>query len=125
MFIGISFTPVICGNNDVVYTTFRPDDSICSCNLLLGKYAVMTELPPRSDEVMNSMDNNSEESEGYDIAVVGHTHQAGRFEEWYFNSGSWVGENNEFLTISPEGKISFHHWKNNSDILIDTPVIKP
>ena len=65
------------------------------------------------------------ESEGYDIAVVGHTHQAGRFEEWYFNSGSWVGENNEFLTISPEGKISFHHWKNNSDILIDTPVIKP
>jgi UDP-2,3-diacylglucosamine pyrophosphatase LpxH len=63
-------------------------------------------------------------SEGYDIAVVGHTHQVGQFEDWYFNSGSWAGENNEFLTISPEGKMDFHHWRNSTDVLIDTPIIK-
>ena len=82
MFIGISFTPVICGNNDVVYTTFRPDDSICSCNLLLGKYAVMTELPPRSDEVMNSMDNNSE-------PVFGEEDLPDSFS-WLSYGGNWV-----------------------------------
>jgi UDP-2,3-diacylglucosamine pyrophosphatase LpxH len=64
------------------------------------------------------------ESEGYDIAVAGHTHQAGRLEDWYFNSGDWAGVNNEFLTISPEGEIKFHQWRNNTDVLIDTPVIK-
>jgi UDP-2,3-diacylglucosamine pyrophosphatase LpxH len=64
-------------------------------------------------------------NEKYDFEIMGHTHQAGQFEDWYFNSGSWADENNEFLTISPEGKINFHHWKNNTDVLIDTPIIKP
>ncbi len=79
--------------------------------------------PYRISELLPKYRENRE-SEKYDVAVVGHTHRAGQFEDWYFNSGSWVGKNNEFLTISPEGKINFHHWENNADVLIDTPVIK-
>ena len=47
----------------------------------------------------------------YDVAVVGHTHKAGRFSDWYFNSGSWTGQDkNNFLRISPEGHISVFDW---------------
>ena len=80
--------------------------------------------PERAEEMLKLYKKDKTEK-GYDIAIVGHTHKAGKYENWYFNSGSWVGENNEFLAISPEGEINFHHWKNNTDISIDTPVIKP
>jgi UDP-2,3-diacylglucosamine pyrophosphatase LpxH len=77
----------------------------------------------RKKELLSKYKKNKDE-QNYDVAIVGHTHQAGQFEDWYFNSGSWAGKNNEFLTISPEGKIDFHHWRNSTDVLIDTPVIK-
>lgn len=46
----------------------------------------------------------------YDIAVVGHTHRAGTFGDWYFNSGSWTGARNNFLRILPDGEVSVFNW---------------
>jgi UDP-2,3-diacylglucosamine pyrophosphatase LpxH len=46
----------------------------------------------------------------YDIAIVGHTHKAGRFDDWYFNSGSWTGRTNNFLRISPDGTVGVFDW---------------
>ena len=46
----------------------------------------------------------------YDIAVVGHTHKAGIFDNWYFNSGSWTGTMNNFLLIQPDGNIEPYDW---------------
>ena len=46
----------------------------------------------------------------YDIAVVGHTHKAGIFGDWYFNSGSWTTAANNFLLIHPDGKIKVYDW---------------
>ena len=46
----------------------------------------------------------------YDVAVVGHTHKAGTFDGWYFNSGSWTGANSNFLRISPDGDIGVFDW---------------
>jgi UDP-2,3-diacylglucosamine pyrophosphatase LpxH len=77
--------------------------------------------PSRISGLLEEYRKNHKKNE---ILVAGHTHLAGQFEDWYFNSGSWVGENNEFLTISPEGKIDFYHWRNSTDVLIDTPIIK-
>jgi hypothetical protein len=46
----------------------------------------------------------------YDVAIVGHTHKAGTFGNWYFNSGSWTGPGNGFLKISPEGNVHVFDW---------------
>jgi hypothetical protein len=49
---------------------------------------------------------NTDRLEGlYDVAIVGHTHRAGHFDNWYFNSGSWTGAANNFLKIRPDGNI--------------------
>ncbi len=46
----------------------------------------------------------------YDIAIVGHTHKAGVFGQWYFNCGSWTGKSNNFLRISPGGEVAIFDW---------------
>ncbi|MBN2316064.1 MAG: metallophosphoesterase [Sedimentisphaerales bacterium] len=49
----------------------------------------------------------------YDVAIVGHTHKPGRFGDWYFNSGSWTGRTNNFLCISPDGRVEVSDWDEN------------
>lgn len=46
----------------------------------------------------------------YDIAIVGHTHKAGQFSDWYYNSGSWTGRRSNFLHITPDAEISVFDW---------------
>jgi UDP-2,3-diacylglucosamine pyrophosphatase LpxH len=47
---------------------------------------------------------------GYDVAIVGHTHKAGRCSDWYYNSGSWTGRTNDFLRILPDGTVDVFRW---------------
>lgn len=47
---------------------------------------------------------------GYDVAIVGHTHKAGSCSNWYYNSGSWTGRTNDFLKISPDGTVEIFRW---------------
>jgi UDP-2,3-diacylglucosamine pyrophosphatase LpxH len=49
----------------------------------------------------------------YDIAIVGHTHKAGTFGDWYFNSGSWTGASNNFLRIAPDGEVGVFNWTDS------------
>jgi predicted phosphodiesterase len=46
----------------------------------------------------------------YDVAIVGHTHKAGRFSDWYFNSGSWTGNKSNYLRIWPDGQVEVLDW---------------
>lgn len=46
----------------------------------------------------------------YDVAIVGHTHKAGSFGRWYYNCGSWTGQSNSFLQISPAGEVAVFDW---------------
>ena len=52
--------------------------------------------------------------EGYDRAVVGHTHVPGQYKEWYLNSGAWVNGITTLLVISPSGNAKVLHWENGS-----------
>jgi len=52
------------------------------------------------------------EREGYDVAVVGHTHVPGRIGDWYFNTGSWATSGNNFVRIEPDGQASVFDWKD-------------
>ncbi len=55
----------------------------------------------------------------YDVAIVGHTHHAATFGDWFFNSGSWTGRSNDFLTISPHGEVESLDWTSHGPQLKD------
>jgi UDP-2,3-diacylglucosamine pyrophosphatase LpxH len=50
------------------------------------------------------------EDNKYDVAIVGHTHQPGHRDKWYFNSGSWATDTNSFLQIDASGKVEVFDW---------------
>ena len=74
--------------------------------------------PDRLGEMM-SLYRQDKEKEGYDIAIIGHTHKPGRYEGWYYNSGSWAGESNNFVKISPDGDVGVFNWKQGKAVEID------
>ncbi|OXU14477.1 metallophosphoesterase [Sedimentisphaera salicampi] len=46
--------------------------------------------------------------------ISAHTHQAGMFGNWYFNSGSWTTSKSDFLKIWPTGNIDVLKWNSGS-----------
>jgi len=79
--------------------------------------------PERAQKLLDDY-KKDKETELYDIAIVGHTHQVGRFEDWYFNSGCWVKEINNFLRISTDGQVRVFDWKDGQAIPNNT-VLEP
>jgi len=75
--------------------------------------------PERAQKLLDDY-KKDKETEGYDIAIVGHTHRVGRFEDWYYNSGCWVKETNSFLRISLDGQVKVFDWKDGQAIPNDT-----
>jgi UDP-2,3-diacylglucosamine pyrophosphatase LpxH len=65
--------------------------------------------PDRVEELYREY-RKHREANGYDVAVVGHTHRPGRLEDWYYNSGSWAGQSNNFLRISASGQVDVFDW---------------
>ncbi|WP_437738066.1 metallophosphoesterase [Sorangium sp. So ce1335] len=61
----------------------------------------------------------------HDVAVLGHTHKAGRIGDWYFNSGAWAGPLNSFLRISPDGHVRYLEWKDGRAVEREMPVVLP
>jgi len=55
----------------------------------------------------------------YDVAIVGHTHHAATFGDWFFNSGSWTGRTNDFLLISPRGQVEVLDWTSRGPQIKD------
>ena len=52
-------------------------------------------------------------TEGIDVAISAHTHRPCRFQSWYFNSGSWTDQTNDFIQILPDGKVSLFNWERD------------
>jgi len=71
---------------------------------------------PRLAKKMLHLYKDDKLKEGYDVAIVGHTHKAGRFEDWYFNSGCWAEEVNSFVRISKAGEVEIFDWKDGEAI---------
>jgi len=46
----------------------------------------------------------------YDVAVTGHTHRAGQYDDWYYNSGCWIKTRHSFLQIRPDGHTEVFDW---------------
>jgi UDP-2,3-diacylglucosamine pyrophosphatase LpxH len=73
------------------------------------------ELPPSQNpariEEMVELYWKDKNQQKYDVAIVGHTHQPGRIGDWYYNSGSWVAQDNTFVRILPDGTAGVFTWK--------------
>lgn len=79
------------------------------CNRMPGEQMTRLRRHIRTHRMLGRF--HQDRAEGlYDVAIVGHTHKAGFFEDWYFNSGSWTGLNSNFLKISPDGNIGVFDW---------------
>lgn len=65
-----------------------------------------------------SLYHNNKLKEGYDYLVAGHTHRAGIFQDWYFNSGCWVGLRTTFLRIRPDGRVEVCEWKGDKPVMV-------
>jgi UDP-2,3-diacylglucosamine pyrophosphatase LpxH len=76
-----------------------------------------TQLNNKSNRLSQHLRNLklNKKAEGYDMVICGHTHVAGKFEDWYYNSGSWVWVNNEFIKINPDGRILNYLWTNSGE----------
>ncbi len=65
--------------------------------------------PGRADDIITAL-QRERATEGFDVAVVGHTHQPGRVGNWYYNSGSWVDQNSDFIKIDAAGNTQLFKW---------------
>lgn len=50
----------------------------------------------------------------YDVTITGHTHKAGRFGQWYFNSGCWTQSVMNYLVVTPDGQVSVENWNGRT-----------
>ncbi len=80
--------------------------------------------PDRAAEMLVKYAANRS-SEGYDVAIVGHTHQPGRMDGWYFNTGSWATTDNNFVRISPAGDVQVFDWNDGHPQANDSVLTLP
>jgi len=67
------------------------------------------------DEVQEALDTFHAENPGLHV-VAGHTHQAGRYGDWYVNSGAWQGDQANYVKITLDGSISLHKWPGQEEV---------
>lgn len=88
------------------------------------RHSLAESLTPAQDPAkikgILSLYHSNKLKEGYDYLVTGHTHRAGFFQDWYFNTGCWVGLRTTFLQIQPSGKIQLYEWKNNQPVVLES-----
>ena len=67
---------------------------------------------PSRTKGMLALYHKDQIANGYDIAIVGHTHAAKSIGNWYHNSGCWVGLRKNFIIISPDATVKVLDWKD-------------
>ena len=81
------------------------------------RHSVMESLTPAQDPTREkgilALYQQDRKRNGYDVLVAGHTHHAGVFKDWYYNSGCWIGLRNNFLRIETNGRTELWEWKRD------------
>ena len=87
------------------------------------RHSLAESLTPAQDPTkikgILSLYHKNKIAEGYDYLIAGHTHRAGRFQDWYCNSGCWVGLRTTFLRIRPNSQIDVCEWKDNKVVMTE------
>jgi UDP-2,3-diacylglucosamine pyrophosphatase LpxH len=74
--------------------------------------------PSRIKGIM-SLYHHHKRQEKYDYLITGHTHAVGFFQDWYCNTGCWVGIRQNFVRLEPDGGIFLYEWKNKQAVYLD------
>ncbi len=89
-------------------------------------HALEESLTPAQDPTkikgIMSLYHSNKLQEGYDFLITGHTHKVGLFQDWYCNSGCWVGLRTNFLRILQNGQIQVYEWKDDRPMMIKNPM---
>ena len=86
-------------------------------------HALAESLTPAQDpdkiKGIMSLYHSNKLAEGYDYLVTGHTHKAGLFQDWYCNSGCWVGLRTNFLRIRSDAQVQVCEWRDDRAMVTD------
>lgn len=95
--------------------------------LLFGSQSNDTSPAQNSDRAAEMLLNYKahKEQNKYDVLIVGHTHQPGQMDGWYFNSGSWATTNNNFVRITHAGEAKVFDWCDGQPGLNETVLSLP
>ena len=86
---------------------------------LLAGHLTPAQNPDRQKEFL-LLYRQDKEANGYDLAVVGHTHHAGRIGDWYCNSGTWARKTNSFIRVDADGGAAVFNWVNGQPVPNET-----
>jgi len=85
-------------------------------------HALAESLTPAQDPAkikgIMSLYYNNKLTEGYDYLITGHTHKAGLFQDWYCNSGCWVGLRTNFLRIRTDAHLEVCEWQDDRPVMV-------
>ncbi|MHC4552775.1 MAG: UDP-2,3-diacylglucosamine diphosphatase [Planctomycetota bacterium] len=85
-------------------------------------HAMAESLTPAQDpgkiKGIMSLYHKNKVAEGYDYLVTGHTHKAGLFQDWYCNSGCWVGLRTNFLRIRTDAHVEVYEWNSHGPKMV-------
>lgn len=90
------------------------DKFIGALENVLAFYRSLTGETDRAVELLQNADQYRRDRWA-DAIVCGHTHEAGRIGDWYFNSGCWCRDRNTFVCIDDVGA-SVHEWQQDRPI---------
>ncbi len=91
------------------------------CSVLSNEELALLKRRGRTHSMLNRYRQNLNDGL-YDVAIAGHTHKAGRFSNWYYNTGSWTAYRSSYLRISPDGVVGVHNWTPNGPTINDTTI---
>jgi UDP-2,3-diacylglucosamine pyrophosphatase LpxH len=86
---------------------------------MAAEHITPAQNPDQAKELLDLYWQDMEDN-GYDVLIAGHTHQPGRIEDWYFNSGTWARKTNSFVQISPAGDAAVFNWVHGRAVANDT-----
>lgn len=84
----------------------------------LAEFLTPAQDPAKIKGIM-SLYHHNKRQEGYDYLITGHTHRAGLFQDWYCNSGCWVGLRCNFLRLGADGQVHVYEWQDNRPVFTD------
>jgi len=86
------------------------------------RHSLYESLTPAQDPAkikgIMSLYHSNKLKEGYDYLIAGHTHRTGLFQDWYCNSGCWVGLRTTFLRIEADGHVEVCEWKGDRPVVV-------
>lgn len=103
-------------------TTFQIDHSAIEHLGICDETWTQLKRPIRTRNMLSRFYQQQQEGL-YDVTITGHTHKAGCFRQWYFNSGCWTREILNYITIDADGRVCVCNWTPEGSQVNNTAIM--